>query len=182
MKEEDTRYVFAQSIKDLMYKQALDKITVTDIVRHSGLTRQTFYRYFKDKYDLVNWYFERLADKSFLQIGNSETLQEGLTKKFTFILNDKVFFSEAFKSKDYNNVENYDYNCILQFYTQIIEKKTGGKIPEDIQFLLEMYCHGSITMTVEWAVGGMKMAPTEMADILIDALPPKLEQYLSDLQ
>lgn len=78
--EEDTRYVFAQSIKDLMYKQALDKITVTDIVRHSGLTRQTFYRYFKDKYDLVNWYFERLADKSFLQIGNSETLQEGLTK------------------------------------------------------------------------------------------------------
>lgn len=57
------------------------------------------------------------------------------------------------------------FNSILP----IIEKKTGGKIPEDIQFLLEMYCHGSITMTVEWAVGGMKMAPTEMADILIDA-------------
>lgn len=81
----DTRYVFAECIKQLMNHQSLDKITVTDIVEISGKTRQTFYRYFRDKYDLVNWYFEVLADKSFLQIGNSETLREGLTKKFEFI-------------------------------------------------------------------------------------------------
>ena len=67
MNEHDqTKYIFAQSIKDLMAKQPLDKITVTDIVKHSGMTRQTFYRYFQDKYDLVNWYFEKLADKSCL--------------------------------------------------------------------------------------------------------------------
>lgn len=124
MNEHDsTRYLFAQSIKDLMAKQSLDKMTVTDIVKHSGMTRQTFYRYFKDKYDLVNWYFEKLADKSFRQIGNSSTLREGLIKKFTFLLNDKIFFMQAFQSKDYNNVENYDYQCILEFYQNIIYKK-----------------------------------------------------------
>ena len=48
-------------------------------------------------------------------------------------------------------------------------------------FLLEMYCHGSITMTVEWAISGMNKTPEEMADLLIQALPPKLEQLLSDL-
>ena len=162
MNEHDsTRYLFAQSIKDLMAKQSLDKMTVTDIVKHSGMTRQTFYRYFKDKYDLVNWYFEKLADKSFRQIGNSSTLREGLIKKF-------------------NNVENYDYQCILEFYQNIIYKKIGN-IPTDIMFLLEMYCHGSITMTVEWAISGMNKTPEEMADLLIQALPPKLEQLLSDL-
>ena len=181
MNEHDsTRYLFAQSIKDLMAKQSLDKMTVTDIVKHSGMTRQTFYRYFKDKYDLVNWYFEKLADKSFRQIGNSSTLREGLIKKFTFLLNDKIFFMQAFQSKDYNNVENYDYQCILEFYQNIIRKKMEP-IPDDIMFLLEMYCHGSITMTVQWAVSGMKKTPEEMADLLIAALPPQLEQLLSDL-
>lgn len=175
-----TKYIFAQSIKDLMKEQSLDKMTVTDIVKHSGMTRQTFYRCFQDKYDLVNWYFEKLADKSFRQIGNSSTLREGLIKKFSFILNDKVFFKEAFQSKDYNNVENYDYQCILEFYTQIIIKKIGI-IPDDVLFLLKMYCHGSITMTVEWAMNGMKESPEEIADLLIDALPHKLEQLLSDL-
>lgn len=177
---DETRYIFAQSLKDLLEHQPLDKLTVTDIVKHSGMTRQTFYRYFQDKYDLVNWYFEKLADKSFRQIGNSSTLREGLIKKFTFILNDKVFFSQAFQSKDYNNVENYDYQCILEFYKHIIQKKIGD-IPFDILFLLEMYCHGSITMTVNWAVSGMQETPEQIADLLIEALPPKLEVLLSDL-
>ena len=167
-------------LKVLRSKQSLDKITVTDIVKRSGMTRQTFYRYFQDKYDLVNWYFEKLADKSFRQIGNSSTLREGLIKKFTFLLNDKVFFTQAFQSKDYNNVENYDYQCILEFYENIIQKKIG-EIPDDIMFLLQMYCHGSITMTVNWAVNGMKESPEVIADLLIDALPPKLELLLSDL-
>lgn len=178
---EETKYIFAQSIKELMEKQSLDKITVTDIVKRSGMTRQTFYRNFQDKYDLVNWYFEKLADKSFRQIGNSSTLREGLIKKFSFLLNDRVFFMQAFQSKDYNNVENYDYQCILEFYSAIIEKKIG-LIPHDIMFLLKMYCHGSITMTVEWAIGGMKETPEEMADLLIAALPVKLEELLSKLK
>ena len=54
-------------------------------------------------------------------------------------------------------------------------------IPDNIMFLLEMYCHGSITMTVQWAVSGMKKTPEEIADLLIAALPPQLEQLLSDL-
>lgn len=53
-KHDKTRYVFAQAIKDLIKMTSLDKITVTDIVIRSGMTRQTFYRHFKDKYDLVN--------------------------------------------------------------------------------------------------------------------------------
>lgn len=57
-KHDKTRYVFAQAIKDLIKMTSLDKITVTDIVMRSGMTRQMFYRHFKDKYDLVNWYFE----------------------------------------------------------------------------------------------------------------------------
>ena len=33
---------------------------VKEIVAESGTTRQTFYRNFQDKYDLINWYFDRI--------------------------------------------------------------------------------------------------------------------------
>ena len=95
-KHDKTRYVFAQAIKGLIKVHPLDKIAVTDIVTRSGMTRQTFYRYFKDKYDLVNWYFEKLVLKSFRQMGDGCSLQEALQLKFAFIKSEHSFFKEAF--------------------------------------------------------------------------------------
>ena len=46
-----TKYWLANSLIDLMAKNSINKITVKDIVDNCGLTRQTFYRYFKDKFD-----------------------------------------------------------------------------------------------------------------------------------
>ena len=54
MKNEETLFLFSKAIKSLIKKQPLDKNTVTDIVSTAEKTRQTFYRHFQDKYDLVN--------------------------------------------------------------------------------------------------------------------------------
>lgn len=176
-----TRNKFVTSMMQLMERKPLDKITVKEIVENSGMTRQTFYRNFKDKYDLVNWHFGQLADQSFRQMGISLTLKEGLIKKFQFIQNERCFFTSAFQSQDYNSLMQYDYECILEFYTNIIKKKTGGSLDRDIRFLLEMYCRGSIYMTVEWARKDMELKPEEMANLLILALPGPLEALLTDL-
>ena len=176
-----TRNKFVSSMMQLMEKKPLDKITVKEIVENSGMTRQTFYRNFKDKYDLVNWHFGKLADQSFRQMGVSLTLKEGLIKKFQFIQNERCFFTSAFQSQDYNSLIQYDYECILEFYTNIIKKKTGKPLDKDIRFLLEMYCRGSIYMTVEWARKNMDLKPEEMANLLILALPEPLEELLTDL-
>ena len=86
MKNEETLFLFAKAIKSLIKKQPLDKITVTDIVSTAGKTRQTFYRHFQDKYDLVNWYFEKLVLKSFEEMNQGGSLQEALNLKFAFIM------------------------------------------------------------------------------------------------
>lgn len=179
---EKTKYRLAESVKALMERTPLDKITVGDIAAYSGMTRQTFYRNFKDKYDLVNWYFEKLAQKSFKQMGVSCTLLEGLTKKFNFIKEEKCFFTQAFSSKDYNSLVAYDYDSILEFYTDIIKNKTQLPLEKDTTFLLQMYCRGSIYMTVEWVRKDMPISAEEIARLLVEALPKKLEELLSDLQ
>ena len=54
-KQEKTRYKLAASMKECMKSAPVDKITVKEIVEGCGVTRQTFYRNFLDKYDLINW-------------------------------------------------------------------------------------------------------------------------------
>jgi AcrR family transcriptional regulator len=178
VKKNHTKYKLAASIKKLMEQKSLEKLTVKEIVSLAGVTRQTFYRNFNDKYDLVNWYFDVLAKECFEQMGISLSMREGLIHKYDFIRKEAVFFSQAFKSSDYNSIKEHDYQFILSFYTNLIEKKTKRPLDEDIQFLLEMYCHGSIAMTVEWAVNGMQKTSEMMADSLIESLPIKLSELL----
>ena len=95
------------------------------------------------------------------------------------MVEDKAFFSSALTSSDYNNLMNYDYQCICNFYREVAQR--NGDLNEEIQFLLEFYCHGSMDMTAEWVRNGMKLSPKEMSERLIQALPAKLEPYLSTL-
>ena len=178
---EKMKYKLANAMKELLVHTPVDKITVKQIVDQCDVTRPTFYRHFKDKYDLINWYFDVLAQMSFKQMGISLTLREGLLKKFEFIKGEGQFFAAAFSSESQNCLMEYDYQCIYQFYCDIIHKQGVDKIPEELEFLLRMYCRGSIAMTVEWATTGMKMSPEQLADQLIDAMPPKLYDLFKDI-
>ena len=123
-----TKYKLAASIRECMKTTPVDKITVKDIVEGCGMTRQTFYRNFKDKYDLINWYFDKLVLQSFEQIGMGNTVGESLTQKFEFILNEKAFFTEAFRSDDHNSVKEHDFELILQFYKNLIARRRSRPV------------------------------------------------------
>lgn len=180
-KQEKTRYKLAQSVKACMKTTPVDKITVKDIVEGAGVARQTFYRNFLDKYDLINWYFDKLVLACFEQIGVSHTVEESLTQKLRFIQEEKSFFMGAFRSDDHNSLKEHDFELILGFYQELISEKSHKPMEEEIQFLLEMYCQGSVYMTVKWILGGMREEPEEMARKLVEAMPPKLCNVFGEL-
>ncbi len=177
----NTRYRLANALKKLVRSKPLAKITVKQIADACGVSRQTFYRCFLDKYDLVNWYFERLVERSFQEMGVSLTLREGLRNKFRFIQAEADFFACAFGSDDANSLMRYDYDYIYRFYSDIITRKTHRPLEPDIAFLLEMYCRGSIEMTARWVMRGMELQPEKMVELLIEAMPSRLESLLREL-
>ena len=102
------KYRLAEAVKVCMKTTSVEKITVKEIVDACGTTRQTFYRHFQDKYDLVNWYFDKIILESFEHMGEGETIYEGLVKKFQYIQKEKLFFKMAFKSDDQNCLRDHD--------------------------------------------------------------------------
>ena len=90
-KGEKTKYRLAESMKECMKTTPVEEITVRQICEICGVTRQTFYRNFLDKYDLINWYFDKLLTKSFEHMGRGTTVFDSLEKKFTYIQKEKAF-------------------------------------------------------------------------------------------
>lgn len=180
-KGEKTKYRLARAMKECMQTTPVENITVKQITEKCELTRQTFYRNFLDKYDLINWYFDKLLLESFAQMGDGLTVYEGLTRKFEFIQKERVFFAGAFRSDDHNSLREHDYELILDFYTQLIRRKTGRQPEENILFPLRLYCRGSIDMTVEWIFAPKEKTPEQMAALLVSAFPAPVTELFQQL-
>lgn len=176
-----TRYRLAMAAKECMTDAGIEGVTVTEIVRSCGVTRQTFYRNFADKYALINWYFDKLLLESFDHMGEGRTVRECLEKKFQFIDQERVFFAQAFRSDGQNALKEYDYELILQFYTNLIARKTGQPLGEDLLFPLRFYCHGSVHMTVEWIFSAKPKPPEDLAARLVDVMPARLSVLFESL-
>ena len=64
MKRKTTKGILAESFRELAEGQSVDKITVQEIVDNCDYSTATFYRHFKDKYDLIAWNYARNPGRS----------------------------------------------------------------------------------------------------------------------
>lgn len=64
--------IIGSSFLELSEKKSINKITIANIVENCELTQPTFYRYFKDKYDMMIWIYVNEIGKSFEKIGTDK--------------------------------------------------------------------------------------------------------------
>ena len=59
MKRKTAKEILAESFRELAGTKPVDAITVQDIAKNCGYSPATFYRQFRDKYDLIAWAYTR---------------------------------------------------------------------------------------------------------------------------
>ena len=75
-----TKQALEESLKHMLLKKPLDKITIRDITEDCGISRMAFYYHFQDIYDLVEWACIEDASKALQGKKTYETWQEGLLR------------------------------------------------------------------------------------------------------
>ena len=164
--------LLAEALKELAEKHPIEKITIKEITDRAGVIRPTFYNHFQDKYELLEW----------IIMEEGKTVYEALVNKFHYIQEEKLFFKAAFKNDTQNCLRDHDFELIREFYKNQIEEKSGKTMSEHLQFQLEMYCQGSIYMTVQWVLGEMKESPENLAHALAQSMPEELAKVFRELE
>ena len=73
---EITKKALAESLKKLLSKNKLNKITIKEITEDCGVNRQTFYYHFKDIYDLLEWIYKNEVIQEIEEKTTYETWQQ----------------------------------------------------------------------------------------------------------
>ncbi|WP_350344147.1 TetR/AcrR family transcriptional regulator C-terminal domain-containing protein [Proteinivorax tanatarense] len=164
-----TKKALGQSLKSLLKKKTLDKITIKDIVSDCGVNRQTFYYHFQDIYDLLDWIFIVEATKEMEQRRKkNETWQQGLLRTFDYIECNKSFVINTYNSIGREHFEKYINKVIRQLLAEVVEQRSEGinVTYEDKNFIIDFYTYALLGVILNWLRQGTQENPKKIVDKL----------------
>ena len=148
----DTKRALAQSLRNLLTKRTLDKITVKDIVEDCGVNRQTFYYHFHDIYDLLEWIFEDMIETMVVQHTDRTDWTSGIDDLVTKMLEERRLVLNAYHSVSHEAVSRFIRQWLKPFIDQVVERESQGLIvsQEDKEFVSELFTLGTSGFLTEW--------------------------------
>ena len=173
-----TKRALEQSLKNLLLKKPLTKITINDIAEDCGISRMTFYYHFKDIYDLVEWVCLEDAKRALDNKKTHDTWQQGLLQIFYAVRENKPFVMNVYHCVDKAQVEKYLRPLTDDLLMGVIEEESQGKTirQEDKQFVAQVYSYVFIGLMLDWIRDDMKQDP----EVLVKKLAAVLQNALAE--
>ena len=168
-----TKRALEQSLKNLLLKKPLTKITVSDIADDCGINRMTFYYHFKDIYDLVEWSCLEDAKRALDEKKTYDTWQQGLLQIFEAV--------HVYRCVHREQVEKYLQPLVDELLIGVIEEKASGMTvrDEDKQFIAQAYGYMFIGLMLDWIKDNMREDPRQIVDRLNRLIKGSLSAALS---
>jgi probable dihydroxyacetone kinase regulator len=158
----DAKKIFSATLISLIETHSFNDVTVEMILKESTLSRATFYRYFRDKFDLLNWYYQ--THLNMLEAGNYSSWKEFVNATYRFLYDRRKYFAQAFKVAGDNAFFNYLFDACYSYCEQAILGMRGDRqLGREDKLALEYYLAGQLHTSKVWLLSGAKEDPEELA-------------------
>lgn len=153
-----TKQAIAESFETLLAVRSIEKISVKDIVTECGINRQTFYYYFHDIYDLMEWALaekiERYANQSFAAAGDWQAKVKLL---FHFFYLNRPVILHGYDATNRMQYERIMMRWIVKLVQQRMEMYPQvSRVPQEKrEFICMVYARGITALFLEWVEAGM---------------------------
>ena len=176
-----TKRALEQSLKNLLLKKPLTKITVGDITDDCGINRMNFYYHFKDIYDLVEWSCLEDAKRALDEKKTYDTWQQGLLQIFKAVQENKPFILNVYRCVHREQVEKYLQPLVDQLLLNVINEEAAGITlrDEDKQFIAQVYSYMFIGLMLDWIKNDMREDPQQIVERLSKLIKGSVSVALS---
>lgn len=175
-KRDSTKQKIWNAFYDLCQTMPFKKITVEKIIEQSGISKATFYRHFKDKYDVLNYNSTAIAEHI---IGERpcKNWRDFLGYMFEEIEKEKEYYRKAFLTSG----QNAHFDFLLEYSMYIVRGNymlyNGyDEISTEDEYTIAHYCNGCVASIEMWLNESSPMTVSQMADLFYDIMPERLRE------
>lgn len=159
-----TKHALAESLKKLLLKKPLNKITINDLTTDCGISRMAFYYHFKDIYDLVEWACLEESRKALQGKKTYDTWQKGLLQIFEAVYENKPFIINAYNAISREQIENFLFQLTHDLIMSVVEEQARftSLTQEQKSFIADFYKYSFVGIMLDWIRQGMKSDYTDI--------------------
>ncbi|MCP1135984.1 TetR/AcrR family transcriptional regulator [Paenibacillus polysaccharolyticus] len=162
-----TRQTFVNVFCDLYSRKPIEKISIQEIANQSGYNRSTFYQYFTDIYDLLDWVEERILNSINEEMAGREFSTHTFQDALQCLENAEDIAILKALLGDYGSV-----HFVERLKREIPFERLIVDFPSDdalAPYIIEFYISTLISMFRLWIRNGKDLSSEELVG-LIDSL------------
>lgn len=158
-RRKDSQEKIEKAFVNLLQSREISAITVSDIIKETGLNRSTFYANYMDIYDLADKTREKLENDFSSIFADYDYFNErsGALRMFRHIKENQLFYKTYFKLC-------YDDKHLVSIYDE--KRAEAENITCNIKYHVEFFRNGLNAIIKLWLAGGCNESPEEMAEVL----------------
>ncbi len=158
----------------LCEEKEFDAITVKELCELSEISKPTFYKYFRDKYDAIASIY--LFDAG---LWGSEDIYYSLEKTKAALSNiqsHRLIYLKAFASKGQNSLYDFVAEHAINGHIKQFEKSFERKMTNEELYIVGCYTYGWIHGIITWLSGKTNYTTDELAAYQVRNVPAFLKE------
>ena len=171
----------AASLKKLIVKKSLQKITIQEIADDCGMNRYTFYYHFQDIYDLLSWTFNHDFERLFENRHQCDTWEEWIRITLVYLKENAQFCKCAINSVGHDALRALCRKYLLYLMEALLNEIKGEKeLSKDFQdFLASFYLEAFCGVLIQWIMTDMPIPEETLIRYLHLTMDEAMEQILA---
>lgn len=165
------------AFNQLIVEHDFQKISVDMIMKEAAVSRSTFYRYFKDKYEVMNANFKNLLDY-YVAPHRSKNYRDLCYHLFEYGQKNLKIFKRALESTGFNSFSNFIYEYSYKTALAITkDNRNGAGFTPAEELQVDVFCNGICAVYKNIVCQRYQIDPSVAADALYEMMPESLKHY-----
>ncbi|AEE47402.1 TetR-like C-terminal domain-containing protein [Cellulomonas fimi] len=157
----DARDALAAALKVRLESQPLPRVTVTELTRDCGLTRQAFYYHFHDVRELAVWVFESEVAEQVQVSASQDAWADGLVRLLVYLRDNRTSTTAVLDGMGRSGLERFLFHQMRPVTAGVVTEVGEGRPADarDRDLVVDFYTSAVLAVVLRWVADGMTADP-----------------------
>lgn len=177
-----TKKALSQALKSLMASLSFEKITINDITKEAGLSRNTFYYHFSDINELLEWTFDNEIVRGLESYEDLDTWKNGLLSVLNYTEENRKFCLNTFHSINRDRLEIFLYDITYHMLISIMDQSYNEKALEQTLKIdiADFYGRAIVAQVTHWLTTRLEEPKDELITRIEDVTKGTIELIIKN--